>query len=285
MFKIECIDNFLVISYDLPRLLNGVKSFKFRRVGTMDKPAPIYSQIYEHFSEQIRQDRIRTGERLPTEAEIAERFRVSRATVQFAMSRLAWEGWIERFPGRGTFANTKPVRSDGPPSRYPDFKINMHSLPVFTDETVRTDDDITYRLMTFGRKKPPCDISKMLSIEKGQLVFVLERLRFIGENAVEAESCFFPPDVFPKFETTALDKAPTEELLVEENLGFKIGRVETTIEPANADSSEAQLLNPEGDRALLWLLQKHFSEDDKPIVYAGRVCVSPIGFSYRTQAV
>lgn len=211
-------------------------------------------------------------------------FGVSRATVQFAMSRLAWEGWIERFPGRGTFASTGAARSGGGQAADPDFSVDMHSLPAFDDGTAPGEDDVTYRLMAFGRKKAPSGVSRALNIESDEPVFVLERLRFIGEEAVEAESCFFPPDVFPKFDTSALDQAPTEELLVEENLGFRIDRIETTIQPADPDSSEARLLNAEGGRALLMLSQKHFSRGDRPVVYTDRICVSPIGFSYTTQA-
>ena len=249
----------------------------------MERPAPAHSRIYDHFSERIQQGRIETGEQLPTEADIAVMFGVSRATVQFAMSRLAWEGWIERFPGRGTFASAGAVGSDSRQATAPDFSVDMHSLPAFDDETAPGGDDVTYRLMAFGRKKAPSDVSRALNIESDESVFVLERLRFIGEEAVEAESCFFPPDVFPKFDTSALDRVPTEELLVEENLGFRIGRIETTIQPADADSSEARLLNADGDQALLMLSQKHFSEGDRPVVYTDRICVSPIGFSYTTQ--
>lgn len=248
----------------------------------MDKPAPAYSQIYEHFSGQIQQGRIGAGDQLPTEADIAISFGVSRATVQFAMSRLAWEGWIERFPGRGTFA--RPAREDGQQPICPDFNISMHSLPSLHDEAARTDDEVTYRLMTFGRKKAPCEVSRVLNIEHEEPVFVLERLRLIGGRVMEAESCFFPPDIFPKFETSELDRAPTEALLVEKNLGCRIGRIETIIQPANAESSEAKLLNAEGGRPLLMLSQKHFSEGDRPIVYTDRICVSPIGFSYTAQA-
>ena len=208
-------------------------------------------------------------------------FGVSRATVQFAMSRLAWEGWIERFPGRGTFASA--ARSSGGRAAAADFSVDMHSLPVSGNGAAPGEDDVTYRLMAFGRKKAPSGVSRALNIESDEPVFVLERLRFIGEEAVEAESCFFPPDVFPKFDTSALDQAPTEELLVEENLGFRIDRIETTIQPADPDSSEARLLNAEGGRALLMLSQKHFSEGDRPVVYTDRICVSPIGFSYRMQ--
>ena len=244
----------------------------------MERPAPAHARIYDHFSERIQQGRIETGEQLPTEADIAVMFGVSRATVQFAMSRLAWEGWIERFPGRGTFASAGAFRADGGQATGPDFSVDMHSLRAFDHETAPGEDDVTYRLMAFGRKKAPSGVSRALNIESDESVFVLERLRFVGEEAVEAESCFFPPDVFPKFDTSALD------LLVEENLGFRIGRIETTIQPADADSSEARLLNAEGDRALLMLSQKHFSEGDRPVVYTDRICVSPIGFSYTTQA-
>ena len=247
----------------------------------MERPAPVHSRIYDHFSGRIKQGRIATGERLPTEADIAALFGVSRATVQFAMSRLAWEGWIERFPGRGTFASG--VRPGGQAAA-PDVSVDMHSLPASGGEARPGEDDVTYRLMAFGRKKAPSDVSKALEITSGEPVFVLERLRFIGKEAVEAERCFFPPYVVPKFDTSALDRLPTEQLLVEENLGFRIGRIETTIQPANADSSEAKLLNAEGGRALLMLSQKHFSETDRPVVYTGRICVSPIGFSYTAPA-
>lgn len=250
----------------------------------MERPAPAHARIYDHFSGQIQQGRIGTGEQLPTEADIAVMFGVSRATVQFAMSRLAWEGWIERFPGRGTFAGSGTARSDGGQATAPDFSVDMHSLPASDGEAAPEEEDVTYALMAFGRKKAPSEVSRALNLESDASVFVLERLRYIGEEAVEAESCFFPLDVLPKFDLLALDRAPTEELLVEENLGFRIGRIESTIQPADADSSEAKLLNAESGRALLMLSQKHFAVGDKPVVYTERICVSPIGFSYTTQA-
>ena len=210
-------------------------------------------------------------------------FGVSRATVQFAMSRLAWEGWIERFPGRGTFASTGAVRSGAGQAAAPDFSVDLHSLPASGGEAA-PEEDVTYALMAFGRKKAPSEVSRALNLESDASVYVLERLRYVGEEAVEAESCFFPLGVLPKFDLLALDRAPTEELLVEENLGFRIGRVETVIQPASADSSGAMQLNAEGGRALLMLSQKHVAAGDRPVVYTERICVSPIGFSYTTHA-
>lgn len=53
---------------------------------------------------QILQGRYADGRRLPTEAEFAARYQVSRQTVRRAFHDLVSEGLVYRAPGRGTFA-------------------------------------------------------------------------------------------------------------------------------------------------------------------------------------
>ncbi|MPZ84191.1 MAG: GntR family transcriptional regulator [Actinophytocola sp.] len=52
----------------------------------------------------ILQGRYADGARLPTEAELATEYRVSRQTVRRAFHDLVSEGMVRRVPGRGTFA-------------------------------------------------------------------------------------------------------------------------------------------------------------------------------------
>ncbi len=52
----------------------------------------------------IRAGEYAGGRRLPTEAELSERFSVSRQTVRRAMTSLVSEGLVYRVAGRGTFA-------------------------------------------------------------------------------------------------------------------------------------------------------------------------------------
>lgn len=69
--------------------------------------------LYLRIKDQIRSDilearRSAPGGRLPTERELATRYRVSRPTVSKALSLLAAEGFLTRAQGRGSFSATEP---------------------------------------------------------------------------------------------------------------------------------------------------------------------------------
>src|SRR5487761_2165523 len=70
-------------------------------------------QISEKIREAIVQGRLQMHERLPTEEELAARFKVSRPTIREALKRLAAQNLIRsrRGPAGGTFVN-KPSREE-----------------------------------------------------------------------------------------------------------------------------------------------------------------------------
>jgi GntR family transcriptional regulator len=68
-----------------------------------------YTVVAREVRTSILQGEYADGRRLPTEAELAERHRVSRQTVRRAFQDLVAEGMVYRVPGRGTFV----TRRDG----------------------------------------------------------------------------------------------------------------------------------------------------------------------------
>lgn len=68
-----------------------------------EKKKNLYEQIYEYIREEIRQGKIRCGERLPSTRLLAEQLDVSRSTAQMAYEQLLSEGYIEAVPCRGYF--------------------------------------------------------------------------------------------------------------------------------------------------------------------------------------
>ena len=74
----------------------------------------LYEQVCDHITGEIAAGRLRPGDQLPTEAEYATSFGVSRITIRRAMSRLDQDGLIERFRGRGTFVTAQAARLAAP---------------------------------------------------------------------------------------------------------------------------------------------------------------------------
>jgi len=67
------------------------------------KPVPLYHQVKDSLRERIEAHEWEPGMKIPTEKELAKEYDVSQITVKQALSRLAMEGLVERYQGRGTF--------------------------------------------------------------------------------------------------------------------------------------------------------------------------------------
>lgn len=63
----------------------------------------VYQEIISQFVEMLREDRIKVGERLPSERSLADMFQVSRPSVREALRVMETIGIIETRPGGGAF--------------------------------------------------------------------------------------------------------------------------------------------------------------------------------------
>ena len=77
-----------------------------------DENLPKYVQISEHFKELIQSGDIVLGDKLLSESEIVEKFKVSRHTARQALMQLEKDGFIYKEQGRGAFCCYKQ-RKDG----------------------------------------------------------------------------------------------------------------------------------------------------------------------------
>jgi GntR family transcriptional regulator len=70
----------------------------------MPREEPAYQALARTLREALVRGGYPEGVRLPTEAELADEYQVSRQTVRRAFQDLVSEGLVQRVPGRGTFA-------------------------------------------------------------------------------------------------------------------------------------------------------------------------------------
>lgn len=76
---------------------------------------PIYQTIKTLLRARIESGELPSGARVPSEKELAEQHGVSRGQARLALRDMEMEGYLERFPGRGSFVAPEERRN---PSRF-----------------------------------------------------------------------------------------------------------------------------------------------------------------------
>jgi DNA-binding LacI/PurR family transcriptional regulator len=81
---------------------------------------PFYKEIYDALLGEINSGKLPEGSRIPSEKELCRTYKVSRITSKHALELLAEQGYITRYPGKGSFVNgrlsAKPESSSLMPS-------------------------------------------------------------------------------------------------------------------------------------------------------------------------
>jgi DNA-binding GntR family transcriptional regulator len=88
---------------------------------------PIYRQLSDLLEARLV-DEARPGDRLPSEAELAQQFDVNRLTVRRALNELNQRGLIETVHGKGSFVASPRVRYNVSAGRDASFTHSMHEL-------------------------------------------------------------------------------------------------------------------------------------------------------------
>ena len=73
------------------------------------KKTRIHEEIVFKIKDMIEQGRLKTGDQLPTERELAEAFKVSRPSVREALRALESQGFLVSRQGDGTYISQKPI--------------------------------------------------------------------------------------------------------------------------------------------------------------------------------
>ena len=83
----------------------------YETVPALTTSIPKYRQIYEDLYSAIRTGSLQAGERLPSEAELGERYNTSRITVAKALNELQLQGLLSRRAGSGTHVLAPAISS------------------------------------------------------------------------------------------------------------------------------------------------------------------------------
>lgn len=160
----------------------------------------LWRQIADDFEAQILANALLPDTRLPTEAELADRYDVNRHTIRRALGELARKGLVVAFPRRGTFVAKLriPYRIDAETG----FSANM---------TVAGREP-AMRLVQVQTGQAPKEMAEWMKIAAAARVVEIEHLRMANSVPICLVTSWFPANRFARIakvyaHTASLTKA------------------------------------------------------------------------------
>jgi len=220
---------------------------------TIDRtnPVPYYHQLKEGLREEIRSGRLRSGEKLPPERQLAEQHGISLITVRQALSRLADEGLLLRERGRGTFVTRAPLEFD------------LTSVRSFTEEMRRRGLEPGARVLYCAVEPAPPNVAERLGLARDASVVQLRRLRLADGAPMALETNYLPAALVPGL--VELDLTGSLFTLLQARYGLIATQSIATLQAVPLYGEEARLLGLEEPGAGLRAEAVTYAQNGRPI--------------------
>lgn len=202
-------------------------------------PVPLHHQVYLHLKSSLDSGEIRTGDRVPSERDLAGRYGCSVITIRRALDELVREQRIERTRGRGTFV--LPTRLDRDIAGTMSFSEEMR-LRGLAPET---------RLVAAWADVAGEAAAAALELPLDAPIVTITRLRLADGIPLLLEEANLPGERFPGILNEDLEGQSLYDLLAS-RYGARVVRAREALEPVLLRAREARLLGlPPGRPALL----------------------------------
>lgn len=213
---------------------------------------PAYRRIHAVIRERIEQGRLRPGDTVDSERELARRHRVSLMTARHALAELEREGLVERRRGSGTFV--------APP------RIQFNRLTSFTEQMATRSLSPQSKVLSSRVTLSEPDIAARLALPPMSPLLVIERLRQAAGEPFALESCYFCAAQFGTLARHSLDRQSLFSLLQRE-YGAELAYADENIDATVADPRLAKLLSVPRGSPLLRIRQVIFSNTGRAVTY------------------
>lgn len=146
---------------------------------------PIWQTIKRSLTTDIAEGRFSTGDRLPTEAQLAGRFGVNRHTVRRALATMAEEGLVHSRRGSGVFVAATPT----------DYAIGRR---VRFHQNIASGGRIpTKKVLSLAVQAAGAEEAAALQIDPGAPVLVYDGMSLADGQPVAVFQSMFPADRLP----------------------------------------------------------------------------------------
>lgn len=215
--------------------------------------SPLYQQIKALITQSLQSGEWKPGELIPSENELALRFKVSQGTVRKAIDEMSADNLVIRRQGKGTFVAT-----------HHEARSQFRFLRLLPDEGVPHYPE--NRIVEVKRLRAPADVARLLDIKSGDSVVFLRRVQSFSSVPTILDDLWLPGSIFKGLTAERLNeyKGPMYGLF-ESEFGTHMIRASEQIRAVCADESASQLLNVSVGTPLLNVERVSFTYGDKAV--------------------
>ena len=231
---------------------------------------PLYDQIKILLTQCLIAGEWKPGESIPSEMELAVRYRVSQGTVRKAIDALATENILIRRQGKGTFVatHTEPKHQYRFLRIIPDKGNKVHPTTNFID---------------VKRGKASADVASALDLKPGASVTAIRRVLVFAGTPTILDEIVLSAVLFPNL---TLDKIRESRGSIysffETEFGLGMIRAEERLHAVAADHNAARHLLVAVGTPLLSVDRIAFTYGDKPVEWRRGLCLTQ-GCSYYNE--
>lgn len=198
-----------------------------------------YKLIENYIIKNIENGNFKIGDQIPTEKNLAEKFNVSRMTVNKALSSLANKRIINRISGKGSFVSK--VRFDKQIKSIPQsFTEDMKKLGLIAGSKL-----IDY--MVIKGEILENEIKKTLGANDNDLFHYFRRIRTGNDTKICLSCTYIPCSVVDSIDISALHNSLYTFL---EKKGYFIDSMDLSIEAIKATHEQEELLDIKNEALL-----------------------------------
>ncbi len=215
--------------------------------------SPLYRQIKALILQSLDQGEWKPGEVIPSELDLASRFKVSQGTVRKAIDELAADNILLRRQGKGTFVAT-----------HHEDRVRFRFLRLSPDEGAPAPSES--RFLECRRLRAPAEVAKALELKAGDGVVQVRRVLSFAQVPTVIDEIWLPGAQFRGLtaERLAQYKGPMYGLF-ESEFGVRMIRADEKIRAVAAGEYESGLLGVAVGMPLLQVDRVSFTYGDRPV--------------------
>lgn len=217
---------------------------------------PLYKQLKEELKNSIKKGTLIHGEKIPTEIELSEIYKVSRITIRKAVEELVKEGLLLKKQGKGTFVQQNKIQR------------KIDNLLSFT-ESCEINGMIPSSIVTKKEILIPTEEQiEEMGLKKSEKVLFIQRIRLADGFPIMCENNYFP---YPKFEFLISEALNTSLYsLLKDKYGIKVDSSNNSyIDIVCAGSDIAPLMQLSNGEPLFFLYTQMY-DDKKKLIHIGK---------------